>query len=310
MSAVSTSLVHAMRRFNRFYTNILGLLDKSMLHSGFSLPEARILYELYHKGGQSAKQLTGELVIDPGYFSRLLKHLEAMELVRRVPSEEDGRSHLLFLTEKGKETFLQLDSLSDRQITGLIDKLPDIKRDRLAIGIASVEEAFAEEAMSRRERVTLRRGLQSGDVGNLIAMHGWIYRQEYGYDFGFEGYVCKTFYEFLQHYDKEKDGIWFAEDGGKMVGAIAIVGHTQTRAQLRWFILHPSYRGIGLGKRLMGEALHYVQEKGYREVFLLTTKDQQTAIAMYERAGFKQVAEKQTSMWGKDLTELTFELHL
>ena len=310
MSAVSSSLVRAVRRFNRFYTNILGLLDKNMLHSGFSLPEVRILYELFHKGGQSASQLTGELVIDPGYFSRLLKRLETMGLVHRVPSKEDGRSHLLFLTDAGRETFLRLDSLSTSQITGLIEKLPDAKRERLAQGIAAVEEAFAGEAGARRERVTLRRGLMPGDVGNLISMHGWIYRQECGYDFGFEGYVCKTFYEFLQHYDKEKDGIWFAEDGGRMIGAVAIVGHTQTRAQLRWFILHPEYRGIGLGKRLMGEAMVYVQEKGYREVFLLTTKDQQTAIAMYEKAGFKQVSENQTRMWGKDLTELTFERRL
>jgi len=139
MSAVSASLVYAVRRFNRFYTNILGLLDKSMLHSGFSLPESRILYELFYSGGQSAKQLAGRLVIDSGYFSRLIKSLEAKELVERVPSIEDRRSYLLFLTDKGRETFLRLDSLSDSQITGLIEKLSDVKRERLALGIASVE---------------------------------------------------------------------------------------------------------------------------------------------------------------------------
>ncbi len=310
MSAVSPSLVYAVRRFNRFYTNILGLLDKSMHHSGFSLPEARILYELFYNAGQSAKQLTEELVIDPGYFSRLLKGLEAKELVKRVPSIEDKRSFLLFLTGKGRETFLRLDSLSEHQITGLMEKLPDMKREQLAFGIAAVEEAFDEGAALTQGRVTIRQGLMPGDVGSLISMHGWIYRQECGYDFDFEGYVCKTFYEFLTHYDKGKDRIWFAEDGGRMIGAIAIVGHTKEQAQLRWFILHPAYRGVGLGKRLMGEALTYVKEKGYQEVFLLTTKDQQTAIAMYERAGFQKVSENQTQMWGRDLTELTYAWHI
>ncbi len=309
MPAVNPSLVHDVRRFNRFYTNILGLLDKSMLKSGYSLPEARLLYELYHNGGQSASQLTGELTIDPGYFSRLFKHLETRGLVRREKSPEDGRAYLLYLTDKGKETFLHLDQLSQRQISGLTEKLPENRQALLTQGIAAVEEALNGDAMPKKDRVAIRQGLEPGDAGRLISLHGWIYRQECGYDFGFESYVCKTFYEFLGRYREDKDRIWFAEDLGQMVGAIAVVGHTAERAQLRWFILHPEYRGIGLGKRLMGEAMAYVKEKGFREVFLLTTKDQQTAIGMYEKAGFQKASEQESRMWGKDLTELTYEWH-
>ena len=306
MSAASPSLVHAVRRFNRFYINMLGLMDKSIYHSGFSLPEARILYELYHGGGQSAKQLTGKLIIDPGYFSRLLKGLEAKGLILRTPSTLDGRSHLLYLTDLGKETFLHLDNLSDKQMDGLLCSLPEKNREALEQSIIALEKAFAQEDI-KQSRVVLRQGLAPGDAGQLIAMHGFIYRKECSYGYDFEGYVCKTFYEFLTQYNEEKDGIWFAEDGGRMIGAIAIIGHTKERAQLRWFILHPDYRGIGLGKRLMAEAMQFVQEKGYLEVFLLTTKDQQTAIAMYEKAGFKKVSENKTPMWGKNLAELTYE---
>ena len=152
--------------------------------------------------------------------------------------------------------------------------------------------------------------MRPGDIGKLISLHGWIYQQECGYDHSFEGYVCKTFYEFLENYHPSKDRVWFLESGGQMAGAIAVVGHSKTRAQLRWFILHPKYRGFGLGSRLMKEAIAYCREKGYKDIFLLTTLDQHTAIRMYEKAGFQKTTEHETYMWGKNLTELTFELHM
>lgn len=144
----------------------------------------------------------------------------------------------------------------------------------------------------------------------LIHLHGWIYAQECGYNHAFEGYVCKTFYNFFENYSTEKDRLWFAEVNGKMIGAIAIVEHSAIQAQLRWFILHPVFRGDGLGTKLLNEAIKYCKEKGYHQVFLETTEDQKTAIKMYKRAGFKKVREHENKAWGKDLVEQTYELNL
>lgn len=152
--------------------------------------------------------------------------------------------------------------------------------------------------------------MRPGDVGHLIHLHGWIYAEECGFNHEFEGYVCKTFYNFFENYSSEKDRLWFAESNGRMIGAIAIVGHSAVRAQLRWFIIHPAFRGIGLGRTLLNEAMKYCNEKEYKNVFLETTEEQKTAIRMYMNAGFKKVAEQENNIWGKKLVEQTYELEL
>ena len=310
MPAVPAALVKTVRSFNRFYTNILGLLDHHLLKTDFSLPEVRVLYELAHRENCTAKELTGELKTDPGYLSRILKRLEKQGLVYRVQSKEDGRAYHLHLTDVGVETFSHLDRLSDEQIGGMLADLKEDGRAKLVQGMLSIEGALLGRPAGSREGVSIRCDLRPGDAGTLIHLHGWIYDRECGYDHGFEGYVCKTLYEFFEKYSPQKDRFWFAEAGGQMIGAIAIVGHTKAKAQLRWFILHPDYRGQGLGSRLMGEAMAYCREKGYKDIFLYTTKDQRTAIRMYEKAGFQIVSENERDMWGKRLTELMFELHL
>jgi ribosomal protein S18 acetylase RimI-like enzyme len=161
-----------------------------------------------------------------------------------------------------------------------------------------------------RKNITIRHNLAPGDVGYLIHMHGWIYEKECGYNHQFEGYVCKTFYDFLENYSIEKDRIWFAEANGEIVGSIAIVGHSTVKAQLRWFIIHPDFRGIGLGTKLISEALKYCREKRYNHVFLETTSDQTTAINMYMKEGFRKSVEHKTKIWGKELNEQTYELYL
>jgi ribosomal protein S18 acetylase RimI-like enzyme len=160
------------------------------------------------------------------------------------------------------------------------------------------------------QNIEIRHNLAPGDVGYLIHMHGWIYEKECGYNYQFEGYVCKTFYDFLENYDTEKDRIWLAQTNREILGSIAIVGHSNTRAQLRWFIIHPDFRGIGLGSKLVNEALKYCKDKGYKHVFLETTSDQKTAIGMYIKRGFKKSVEHKNNIWSRELIEQTYELHL
>lgn len=162
----------------------------------------------------------------------------------------------------------------------------------------------------RSPNVEIRIGLRPGDAGSIIHLHGWIYAKECGYNNVFEAYVCKTFFDFLLDYNPEKDGVWLVEADKEVVGAIAIVGHSDVRAQLRWFILHPDFRDRGLGKTLLSDSLRFCREKGYKQVFLETTEEQKKAIAMYMKAGFKKVAEHENDTWGKTLYEETYEMDL
>ncbi|TCL58645.1 MarR family transcriptional regulator with acetyltransferase activity [Hydrogenispora ethanolica] len=310
MDSIGQPLIRAVRRFNRFYTNILGLLDQHLPDSEFSLPEARVLYEIGHTENCTAKNLSEELRIDPGYLSRMVKHFEKRGLTYRVQSAKDGRQYYLYLTEQGQDILAKLGRLSDGQIDRMLNRLPDHDRKRLVEGMQTIEDLLSTGPELPRDRVIIRSELKPGDIGALIHLHGWIYAEECGYNHVFEGYVCKTFYHFLENYHPERDRVWFAEADGTMIGAIAIVGHSAEKAQLRWFILHPQYRGIGLGGKLLQEALQYCREKGFRTVFLETTADQQTAIRMYRKAGFQKVAEHPNHSWGKELVEQTFELVL
>ncbi|NLK72480.1 MAG: MarR family transcriptional regulator [Clostridiales bacterium] len=304
------SLIAKIREFNRFYTNILGLLNDHLLESEFSLSEVRVLYEIGHLKDCTSKKLIEELRMDSGYLSRIIKRFEKGEFIYKVRSKEDGRLYYLYLTDRGKELLSILDELSDKQISQMVSKLSEYDKKRLVDGIDAIKGALSAEDESIRERITYRSELRPGDVGQLIQLHGWVYAQECGYNHVFEGYVCKTFYDMLINYSPMKERFWFVEVDGKMMGAIAVVGHTDKRAQMRWFVLDPAIRGMGIGSKLMNEALKYCREKGYTNVFLATTEDQKKAINMYLKAGFTKVEEYENHEWGKDLVEQIYELDL
>ncbi|MDY0236469.1 MAG: GNAT family N-acetyltransferase [Gudongella sp.] len=159
------------------------------------------------------------------------------------------------------------------------------------------------------EEITIRHNLKPGDTGYISYMHGWIYNKEYNFGLVFEAYVAHSFYEFLLGYNIETDRLWVAEHNGEIVGSIAIIGHGDI-AQLRWFILHPDYRGIGLGRKLFNEAMDFCRSKNYKSIYLYTTYQLERAIAMYKKAGFVKVEETENNTWTEGLIELKFEVKL
>jgi len=159
------------------------------------------------------------------------------------------------------------------------------------------------------EDISIRHEIKPGDIGYLTYMHGWIYWQDCRYGLAFEGYVCKTFYEFCLGYNPEADRLWMAEYQGKIIGSIAILGRGN-KAQLRWFLLHPDYRGIGVGSRLLTISLDYCREKGFDLVCLSSAADCVKAIGMYQKAGFVKIGERENHDWAANVMELDFELPL
>lgn len=301
--------VRVIRNFNRYYTNVLGLLDQHILESDLSLSEVRVLYEIEKTPNCTSKMLSGILCIDAGYLSRILKKLENMSLIEKKPSSEDGRAIELLLTGSGKDKISTLNRLSDEQIANMIRPLTDSEKEELVKDMTSVETILTGGSEVKASSITIRTEIKPGDAGYITYMHGKIYREEYNYMSSFEAYVAESFYQFLLHYNPQQDRLWCAEHNGKIVGCIGIVGHGE-RAQLRWFLTDHLYRGIGLGKKLLTCALEFAKEKGYKSIYLDTTSDLTKAISLYERAGFRKVSEKPNNSWKEGLVELELAMDL
>ncbi|GHN01585.1 hypothetical protein WSM22_30740 [Cytophagales bacterium WSM2-2] len=128
-----------IRAFNRFYTNVIGLLDQHILNSEYSLPEVRILYELYHHENLTGSDIIASLGIDKGYLSRIFRHLEKKKLISKKRSNEDGRSIHLSLTKKGRSEFEILNEASNVQIKKTLEPLTEGACDKLARNMAEIQ---------------------------------------------------------------------------------------------------------------------------------------------------------------------------
>jgi ribosomal protein S18 acetylase RimI-like enzyme len=157
--------------------------------------------------------------------------------------------------------------------------------------------------------VTLRHDLQPGDLGAVVSLHGTLYAKEYGFNAIFEAYVAGPLAEFVRT-GSERSRLWLAERGGQLVGCAAVVEASATEAQLRWFLVDPSARGLGLGRRLLREALEFSRGRGYESVFLWTADVLTAAARLYRAAGFEKVQEKAGNDWGVAVVEEKYVLRL
>jgi len=301
-----------IRSFNRFYTAYLGLLNEHILNGPYSLAEARILFEIGLRQPVSLQELGVLLGLDKGYLSKIIKMFSNDGIVTRKPSKDDSRIYHISLSAQGSKLLNELQGRSDSQIEEFLQKLSPDERSMLVNSMRTVENLLSTDYSNQvlSHQVNYREGLKPGDVGYLIYLHGVLYAQESGYSQEFEGYVVKTFYEFLEHYDALKDKIWLATYNEQIIGCIAILSKPDNGAQLRWFLVHPIFRGTGVGKHLLSTALTYCREQQFNNVYLLTTDVQQKAIAMYRKAGFVPTESVQLKQWGKTLREERYDLNL
>jgi len=304
--------IEQIRSFNRFYTAHLGLLNEHILDGPYSLAEARILFEIGIRQPVTAQELATLLTLDKGYLSKIIKMFVNDGVIARTPSKEDSRVYHISLTAQGSNLLKDLQGKSDHQIEGFLTKLSPDEADMLVNSMKTVQNLFSADYSNLllSGQVIYREGLKPGDVGYLIYLHGILYARESGYSQEFEGYVVKTFYEFLEHYDTDRDKIWLATYNGQIIGCIAILFKPDNEAQLRWFLVHPVFRGTGVGKHLLHTALTYCRGQQFKNVYLLTTDVQQKAIAMYKKAGFRPTASIQMVQWGKTLHEERYDLDL
>lgn len=155
---------------------------------------------------------------------------------------------------------------------------------------------------------TLRYDLRPGDLGALVSMHGTVYARECGFDTSFEAQVARLLGEFV-HARTDFDRLWIAEWEGRRVGSIAIVSLSEKDAQLCWFLVDPSTRSMGLGRRLLHEAVLFCRRCRYEYVFLRNVRVLTVASRLFQSVGFEKVEERPSQRWGADVVEEWYVLH-
>lgn len=149
-----------------------------------------------------------------------------------------------------------------------------------------------------------------GDIGWVISQHGEIYAREYGWDITFEAMVADLGAAFLRNYDAARERCFIFERDGKRLGSAFVVKHDEQIAKLRMVILAPEARGLGLGKRLVAEAIAFARAAGYRRMTLWTNDILHAARQIYVEAGFRLVQEEAHHSFGVDLVGQNWMLDL
>lgn len=300
--------VAAVRRFNRFVTRQIGALREGLLHSPYSLTEARLLFEIAHGGEVTASDLSRDLGLDPGYLSRTLAHLESQSLVEKAPSEADARRRLLSLTPKGEDAFSLLDARSRDEVTEMLGSLSEQDQRRL-LGAMETVERILDKGLKYSGPFFLR-AHEPGDLGWVVQRHGELYFREYGWDTSFESLVARIVSDFVDGLNPSLERCWIAEMSGERVGCVFVVKESDSVAKLRLLLVEPEARGLGLGEHLVEECIRFARSRGYEKLTLWTNSVLDAARHIYEAKGFELVEEEEHHSFGKNLVGQNWELVL
>ena len=307
-SMTDAEAIGAVRRFSRFYTRWLGLLDRRLLKSDFSLTEVRVLYELAQRDGLTATELRSQLNLDAGYLSRLLKKFEMRGLVSRKTSIPDARRALLTLTAAGRAALEPLERASQEHAASLLSPLRRDEVHALVQAMTTIER-LADERVPPTVPYILRPH-HIGDIGWVAHRQGLLYAREYGWNEEFEALVAEIASGFVKNYDPRWEHCWIAEREGAIVGSVFLVRQSETVAKLRLLYVEPDARRLGIGRRLTDECIRFARQKGYMTLTLWTNDVLVSARRIYQATGFRLVNEEPHHSFGKDLVGQYWELGL
>jgi DNA-binding MarR family transcriptional regulator/predicted N-acetyltransferase YhbS len=299
--------IDAVRRFNRFYTRQIGVLRKGYLGSPFSLPEARILYELTQRDRLTASEIAATLDLDQGYLSRVLRDFERRKLIARKPSKIDARQSLISLTAHGRKTFAPIENRSQHDAGAMLKSLGNNDQARLVGAMTTIETLLG--ATPQGERTYILRPPRHGDLGWMVTSHAELYAKEYGWVEPFEGLCAQIVADFANKHDPKLERCWIAELGGENVGSIMLVKDDKPGiARIRLLLVDPKGRGLGIGTRLVDECVTFAREAGYRGVTLWTHSVLIAARHIYAKAGFTLTHSEKRKSWSQDVVAEYWDL--
>jgi DNA-binding MarR family transcriptional regulator len=304
--------IAAVRAFTRFYTNKVGVLRGGLHGSRHPLPEARVLFELGRAAATEVADLRRTLDMDAGQLSRLLARLDGEGLVLRERSAADARRQVLRLTAAGRREHARLDRGAVERWAELLAGLSDADQRRLLGAMDAVRAVLdgAPAGNATRADVTLR-SPRPGDLGWIVARHGELYAAEYGWGAGFEALVAQVVADFAADPGDAGRRAWIADVAGAPAGCVLCVrGDQDGDAKLRLLLVEPWARGLGVGGRLIDACIAFARDAGYARLTLWTNHPLVEARRLYERRGFRLIAEEPHADWGVELVGEVLALDL
>jgi GNAT superfamily N-acetyltransferase/DNA-binding MarR family transcriptional regulator len=308
--AISTADIAQIRAFNRFYTRVIGLLEEGMHNSPYTLAEARVIYELGKRRQASSSAIAGTLDMDRGQMSRLVLRLLDQGLVAVLPRSTDKRSSPLALTTEGDAVFRRFNEMSDAAAAStLLEPLDEFGRRDLVGAMRRIQALLGEPG----DEPLILRPHRIGEIGWLIHRQGLLYHLEQGWNGEFESLITRIYAEYEAAPTSPAKSLWIAEQDGEIAGSVFVIPaadeavHT---AQLRMLYTEPAFRGHGIGKRLVEEAVRFSRASGYRRIILWTQDSLSAARRIYQGAGFQLVREERHRSFGADLNGQYWALEL
>lgn len=305
-----TTLQHraeAVRRFNRFYTQHIGVLHEFLQKSPFSLTEVRVLRELSLGTVSTATELARALGLDSGYLSRLLTSLERREFITRRQSDADARQSLLELTPAGRASYAPLEAAAVDEVCAVLNRMSIAGQEQLIGAMRTIEWLL--DRMPPRTGVSLR-APKLGDYGWLVHRQAMLFGAEYGADMGFEAFAAQEMAEFSRLGDRERAMCWIAEQQESIVGAAFVAPLSERAARMRLLYVEPDARGLGIGTMLVAQSIGFAQRAGYDTLTLTTCGVLNDGRRVFERAGLHCVATEPERRFGRNLIAQTWERKL
>ena len=302
-----------IRRFNRFYTRLVGVLDEGHLDTPFSLTEGRVLFEIAHREAPTATEIAAELGLDAGYMSRLLDRLQRRRLISRARAPHDARHSHISLTATGRRAFRTLDSKANAEVGRMLSALGEPHQRRLLDAMATIGRLLGEpDATALDEPAYVLRAPHSGDYGWIVQSHGELYAREYGWNERMEALVARVVADYIEKFEPASERCWIAERHGENVGCVFVQKDRERAgvAKLRMLLVHPSARGLGIGRRLVDECTRFARDTGYHTISLWTNSVLTAARKIYADVGYTKVREEVHDSFGMPLTAETWELTL
>ena len=298
-----------VRAFSRLYTRVIGALDAGHLDSSFTLPEARLIYEVATRGKTSAAEIARTMGVDPAYVSRLVGRLKDEGVLQLEANDRDKRQSDIALTKAGRAAFARLDSATNDRVSALLTPLEPTRRASLVAAMSTVRSLLG-DAMPAAP-LTLRPH-RVGELGWLIHRQAMIYHEQYGWNGEFETLIAKLYHDYEMAPDTSPRALWIAERKGGIVGSIFATpseGRPGT-AQLRMLYVEPEARGLGIGRTLVDQCVSFARDSGYKRVRLWTQSILTPARKIYAAAGFHLVDSAPHHSFGADLIGEHWELEL